>query len=250
MTDSDACADFDLFGETTADDQQQLKQLNQQRLSQAQQHLSQVTASPDSLLAYQRRRYLWSDKQQVTEIIDTLKARQPINFGQVFTAAECQAILDATYSHAAIQGWTKQRHGAFPTRDIPIKSLTVSEIVYERLSKMLFPKLMEHTGISANFWTFRDLFVVGYHEDHQRSLKLHTDGCLASLTLLLNNPSEFEGGGTYFEKFKTTVKQEPGDAWVHDANLSHSGVEISSGKRIIMVAFMDTVGGISDKITY
>ncbi|KAJ2599453.1 hypothetical protein H4R99_003711 [Coemansia sp. RSA 1722] len=249
MSDSE---DIDLFGEISADDQLRLDQLKEQmnKKLHEQTHQCLATDSAHNRLEFQRRRYLQSAKNNQTTEFQTLRDQKPINLGQVFTITECQEILESTNSHAESQGWTIQRHGAFPTRDIPVKNLSASAMVHEKLTKALFPKLELHTGIDAGYWTFRDLFVVGYHEDHQRALKLHTDGCLASLTLLLNDPSEFTGGGTFFSKFNLHINQVPGDAWVHDAKLSHSGVEILSGKRIIMVAFMDTIGGITEKIVY
>ncbi|KAJ2081283.1 hypothetical protein H4R24_002460 [Coemansia sp. RSA 988] len=200
---------------------------------------------PKTSLGDQRLRYLQSDRKVNSTIggYATLRNSPPINFGVVFTAPERQTIIESVYDHVHDNGWTAQRHGAFPTRDIPVKQISVSDTIYKRLSTRLFPFLQQHTGIDAKFWTFRDLFVIGYHEHHQRALKLHSDGCLASLTLLLNDPSEFGGGGTFFEKFNLHIEQNPGDAWIHDGKLRHSGLEISHGQRLVMVAFMDTIGG-------
>ncbi|KAJ1644669.1 hypothetical protein J3B02_002644 [Coemansia erecta] len=243
--------EINLFGEISAEEQVSLDELKEQMGKRQHEEALRcsVVESANSRLEFQRRRYLQSARQHMIKF-ETLRDNRPMNFGQVFTSKQCQEILEAIYDHVASQGWTLQRHGAFPTRDVPVKSLSVSAMVYTRLAEKLFPKLELHTGIGAGYWTFRDLFVVGYHEDHQRMLKLHTDGCLASLTLLLNNPAEFTGGGTFFKKFDLHIKQKPGEAWVHDAKLSHSGMEITSGKRIVMVAFMDTTGGITEKIAY
>ncbi|ORX71542.1 hypothetical protein DL89DRAFT_203439, partial [Linderina pennispora] len=136
--------------------------------------------------------------------------------------------------------WTHGRHSTVPTRDIPVRNLPIGGWLTERLRVVLFPALEKHTQISERYWEFRDIFIIGYDANHQRELAVHRDGCLASLTLLLNDPSEFEGGGTLFTDFDLHVKQQPGDAWVHDANLNHAGIAITKGQRIIMVAFMDT----------
>ncbi|KAJ1942242.1 hypothetical protein GGF37_003198, partial [Kickxella alabastrina] len=234
---------IDLFGDLSVEDQLELNQMNKRRQAEAHK-LHNEKATPDSL-EFQRRCYLWSASQTTPDSL-TLKNHEPINYGQAFTPSQCQEILQSTYNFVETKGWSHQRHGAFPTRDVPVGVLSVSTMVYERLKALLFPNLEEHTGIEAKFWSFRDLFIVGYHEDYQRMLGLHTDGCLASLTLLLNDPTEFQGGGTFFEKFDMLVNQMPGDAWVHDANLRHSGVEITQGTRVIMVGFMDTVGGITE----
>ncbi|KAJ2808980.1 hypothetical protein H4R20_000488 [Coemansia guatemalensis] len=232
--------EFDLFGDLSPKEQaisaDVLRKLCNTR---------QLPVSPNNSLSDQRVRYLQSDRKANNAIGEyaTLRSAQPMNFGLVFTAHERQSIIESVYSHVRDKGWTAQRHGAFPTRDIPVKDISVSEMVYDRLATSLFPSLQQHTGIDVKYWTFRDLFVIEYHEHHQRALELHSDGCLASLTLLLNDTSEFGGGGTFFEKFNLHIEQNPGDAWIHDGKLRHSGVEISRGQRLVMVAFMDTVGG-------
>ncbi|KAI9505819.1 hypothetical protein BX070DRAFT_220828 [Coemansia spiralis] len=228
--------DLSLFGEMSAEEQAQAEEFRKARQSERQQKQKEQIDKIGEVewvnsLEFQRQRYLRSNRKDAQD-------REPMNFGQAFSRAELILILTS---------WTTQRHGAFPTRDVPIKDTSVSSMVFGRLKDMLFPLLAKHTGISADKWRFRDLFVIGYHEDHQRALELHSDGCLASLTLLMNDTGEFEGGGTYFEKFDLHIKQEPGDAWIHDAKLSHSGVSITRGSRIVMVAFMDTAGGFTGK---
>ncbi|KAJ2359207.1 hypothetical protein GGF43_000229 [Coemansia sp. RSA 2618] len=233
--------DFDLFGDTSVEEQVELGKLQEQRRKQV--------PTGQSRLDSQRRRYLQSHTTLSTELgFKTLRDQQPLNFGQVFSAPERQDILNSVFEYVEQKGWTTQRHGAFPTRDVPVKVLSAGQMVTDRLKQILFPLLYQHTGIDVKYWTFRDLFVVGYHEDHQRSLGMHSDGSLASLTLLLNDSAEFDGGGTYFEKFSLCVEQVPGDAWIHDGKLNHSGLSITRGKRFVMVAFIDTIGGYTDII--
>ncbi|KAJ2158149.1 hypothetical protein GGF46_003987 [Coemansia sp. RSA 552] len=230
---------FDLFGEMTPEEQSSLDELHKQRRN--------CDLSRRSRLDSQRLLYLRSDpSRNEAQGFETLRNAQPMNFGQLFSAPERQSIIDGVDATVRKGGWTLQRHGAFPTRDVPVKTTPVSDMIYERLRNVLFPPLQRHTGISTEYWAFRDLFIVGYHQDHQRSLDAHSDGCLVSLTLLLNDPNEFDGGGTYFEQFDLHIRQAPGDAWIHDGKLQHSGVGITRGKRLVLVAFIDTVGGQTD----
>ncbi|KAJ2778365.1 hypothetical protein H4R18_004641 [Coemansia javaensis] len=225
--------ELDLFGDVTPEEQAAADALYQQRLDAGQ------AAPAKGRLAQQRRRYLQSGRGPAA--FETLRNARPMNFGEVFAAAERQAIIASVHEYVRANQWTTQRHGAFPTRDVPVVATSVADMVAGRLAAALFPRLQEHTGIDARYWTFRDLFVVGYHQDHQRSLDLHSDGCLASLTLLLNDPAEFDGGGTFFAQFGLVVCQTPGDAWIHDSRLEHAGVEITRGQRLVLVAFIDTV---------
>ncbi|KAJ2712778.1 hypothetical protein H4R19_002580 [Coemansia spiralis] len=232
--------DFDLFGATTASERASADELYKQRRNAQRASLDDV----QDQLTFQRRRYLQSDQHPPGVLgFETLRSARPLNFGELFSLSERQAILASVYDHVSAHEWTTQRHGAFPTRDIPVCATSVADMVAGRLRDQLFPWLQARTGIDVGFWAFRDLFVVGYHEDHQRALDLHSDGCLASLTLLLNDPAEFEGGGTLFDKFGLLVRHAPGDAWIHDGKLRHGAAEIARGQRVVMVAFFDTVGG-------
>ncbi|KAJ2850340.1 hypothetical protein IWW36_001957 [Coemansia brasiliensis] len=229
-------SDFDLFGETlSSDSETDAPQFRHRNCSQT---------TKLSVLDLQRRKYLQSNRIKVT--FPTLRNQRPINFGQIFDLAERQSILNSLTELVNQSGWTSQRHGAFPTRDIPVNRLSVANMAISRLQEFLFPRLEEHTGISKQYWTFRDVFIIGYHQDHQRSLEMHSDGSLASLTLLLNETSEFDGGGTYFKQFDMLVKQNPGDAWIHDGRLDHCSQAITRGERVVLVAFIDTVGGCTD----
>ncbi|KAJ1725181.1 hypothetical protein LPJ53_000604 [Coemansia erecta] len=228
MSDSD---DIDLFAELSAEDRLELDRLNTQR--QRQHDDTSDPAAGPSTLSFQRRRYL-QNAFTPTPATLCLKSQPPVNLGQPFSPAERQAILAMLRTHTGAQGWTQGRHGAFPTRDIPLAALPSADSVRSTLAAYLFPQLEKRTGISRSFWAFRDLFVIGYHAENQRALEVHTDGCLASLTMLLNEPDEFAGGGTYFADFGMLIRQTPGDAWVHDAKLRHSGVEITEGVRIVL----------------
>ena len=74
----------------------------------------------------------------------------------------------------------------------------------------------------------------------QTSLSPHTDGCLLSFNILLNEPSAFIGGGTRFPTLDKTILPNRGDCVVHDAKLLHEGKKITSGRRVICVGFVET----------
>ena len=51
----------------------------------------------------------------------------------------------------------------------------------------------------------------------------------------MTDPSDFCGGGTYFEAIDTTIMLQPGEMIVHPGSLKHSGVDITSGVRHVLV---------------
>ena len=73
----------------------------------------------------------------------------------------------------------------------------------------------------------------------QSGLALHCDGSLLSFNLLLNNPGDFEGGGTFFETSGETHHLARGDALLHCGKLRHAGAPVLHGLRVILVGFID-----------
>ena len=86
-------------------------------------------------------------------------------------------------------------------------------------------------------FNIKDLFVVKYDEQMQNSLELHNDGSFLSINILLSDPKDFEGGGTYFND-GLTVFLEQGDLLVHSGKVKHAGLPVTKGIRYIMVAFV------------
>ena len=78
-----------------------------------------------------------------------------------------------------------------------------------------------------------------YDAEAQNSLSLHTDQSLLSFTIALNDPSEYEGGGTYFRGIDRAVDAPAaGHAVMFPGKVEHAGEPISKGRRYIIVLFM------------
>ena len=104
-------------------------------------------------------------------------------------------------------------------------------------------------------------------EPQQRSVGIHRDGSVISFNVLLNSENDFVGGGTFFEQDQVVqnnmiitknnendittnlVKMEGvygkvytiqrGDVLIHSGKLRHGGYEITNGKRMLLVGFVD-----------
>ncbi|OLY81489.1 Procollagen-lysine,2-oxoglutarate 5-dioxygenase 2 [Smittium mucronatum] len=155
----------------------------------------------------------------------------------------CAVQIQTPKIHKYSDGWYSSRHSAFPTVDFPVEKLSVNiqKLVYRQLDYVIKKFISENTGIRSDFLVYRDLFIVKYSEDSQRGLVLHSDGCLISFNILLNNSEMFSGGGTFFEEFKKSFAGVQGTALVHDSSLMHSGIDITNGCRYILVGFVDTI---------
>lgn len=165
----------------------------------------------------------------------------------VFTAAECATILRAVHKAALYRGWNRMRHGQVPTTDLPLAALGdeceawVRAAVFQKVLRPLMPFYVPASStLMPEHLEFHDLFVVRYSAAHgeQRELQPHEDGSLFSFNLLLCDPNDFDGGGTYFEATKRTVHAPQGGAIGHGGAVRHSGLAITRGERYLLVGFV------------
>jgi hypothetical protein len=79
--------------------------------------------------------------------------------------------------------------------------------------------------------------VLKYGDDH-RAVPLHYDRCSVTAQLSLSDyTTDYTGGGTFFPDAQQTIKLKRGDILFHPGSLVHSGQEIFSGERYLMIWF-------------
>ena len=133
-----------------------------------------------------------------------------------------------------------------PTTDIPLTALP--ELLHgdgsftEALHTLLLPALSAcypTAAPEAARLRVLDCFLVRYDAAHQASLPIHTDQSLLSFTIALNDPSEYQGGGTFFRGLGRPVDAPAaGHAVLFPGKVEHGGHPISKGVRYIIVLFM------------
>lgn len=70
---------------------------------------------------------------------------------------------------------------------------------------------------------------------------LHTDNSeykYITVNAVLSAQEEYTGGGTYITVLDETVRLEQGDMLIHLGDLEHSGTDIGSGVRHLLIAFL------------
>lgn len=83
-----------------------------------------------------------------------------------------------------------------------------------------------------------DAFIVKYSsENGQNYLPIHRDQSSCSITLALNDRTEFCGGGTYFKESNISICPDLGNLVMFSGDLLHGADLISSGTRYIIAAF-------------
>jgi len=161
----------------------------------------------------------------------------------VLTSRECQDIIDEAEHVAARIKWTTNRHGNYPTTDLPLVELPKTlQFLRVALVSRLYPLLRAQFGEfipDPSKLRVADGFVVKYDADAgQKELKPHRDGSVLSFNIALNPANEFEGGGTWFASLNDAIKIDQGDVVSHASGLLHGGHGITRGKRYILVAFV------------
>lgn len=163
----------------------------------------------------------------------------------MFAAAECTAIVQEAEAVAQRIQWTTNRHGNFPTTDLPLVELPRTlQFLRRALVERIYPTLRDQYAAylpDPQRMRVADGFVVKYDADAgQRQLKPHRDGSVVSFNIALNPSDEYEGGGTWFAPLgdDAVIKLEQGTMVSHASGLLHGGHGITRGKRYILVAFV------------
>jgi hypothetical protein len=161
----------------------------------------------------------------------------------LFTPEECEFIINEAEYIASVSEWTKNRHGNFPTTDLPLVDLPETlKFLRIALVERIYPMLQAQYGMFLPDPTklrLADGFVVKYDAaGGQKELKPHRDGSVFSFNIALNPASDFEGGGTWFASLDDAIKIDQGEVVTHSSALLHGGHGITSGKRYILVGFV------------
>ena len=138
--------------------------------------------------------------------------------------------------------WTTDRHKFYPTTDNLLEVLGMDKIYNRVINDFVRPLAIDRFQLEGKSWdNLRDeSFIIKYPYDQQAHLSLHHDH--SNITTLVNlNPGEFEGGGTYFPKFKCNVNpKEYGVMTLHPGNITHKhgARPTTSGTRYVVVSFI------------
>jgi hypothetical protein len=165
---------------------------------------------------------------------------QRFSFPKIYSPDMCRYIINECEQYAKHNGgWTTTRHHKYPTTDLPVDKIpSIFGIILETL-KTITSKISISYGLHDDMvLDIKDLFVVKYSHDAQNQLEMHTDGSFISFNILLNESSEFEGGGTYFDDGLIS-RLEQGDILIHSSRIKHSGLPITAGCRYLLVGFVN-----------
>jgi len=156
----------------------------------------------------------------------------------LFTEKFCK---EAIALAETLDRWTQDRHEFYPTNDVLLPELGLDHIYMRVLREVVYPICIHLWQLEGRGWDsmFSENFMARYTTDRQSHLSLHHDFSHVTMVVKLND--EFEGGGTWFPKYKTLSNPaKVGTATLHPGMITHlhGARPISAGKRYICVSFM------------
>ena len=155
-----------------------------------------------------------------------------------FTKAFCDELIALSEEFE----WTTDRHNFYPTTDNLLEVLGMKDIYNRLINDYVRPLAINRFQLDGSSWDHLtdESFIIKYPHDQQAHLGIHHDH--SSITTLVNlNPGEFEGGGTYFPKYKCLVNpKEIGVMTLHPGNITHKhgARAVTSGTRYVVVSFI------------
>lgn len=177
---------------------------------------------------------------QFIDVDNVLKFKQRFIYEKHFTRDICKWIINECDKYGLINGWTNKRHELYPTTDIPVENIqSIFNFILISFSETIIHKIKKCYELDDTVKIrISDLFVVKYEHDKQSYLELHSDTSCVTVNILLSDISDFTGGGTFFED-NLTISLNQGDMLIHSSKTKHAGLQITSGKRYVLVFFID-----------
>ena len=141
---------------------------------------------------------------------------------------------------------------AYPTADVDFERLSANAraMVSEKWWPIIVREIRERCGYSTDDFVSPYRVVVSRYGDEVRKIHTHADAGDVTFTVLLNDPSEFEGGGTKFfgRVYKegwvrdvgddaTMSPRAPGGLVVHGGDVTHESIEVMRGARYVLIGF-------------
>lgn len=159
----------------------------------------------------------------------------------LFTEAFCRSIVTEAESFS---GWTTTRHKNYPTNDMLLRSFGMNLAYSYVIRKYVYPLILNRYKYYSDQLMNQPMenFIARYKPDQQKHLACHHDGSLLSMVVTLN--SDYEGGGTYFPKYKTLVRpSQPGHAILFPGLITHlhGGRPVTKGTRYIIASFIGRI---------
>lgn len=202
----------------------------------------ETDTSPISLLSWQDDWAAWVQKYIApgTKTHDfelvVEKLHDDIFHFPLFSEAFCEELIAYTESKA---DWTTDRHQYYPTNDVLLHELGLSEMYSRVLEEFCHPIARMQWRLEGQRWQesmVDESFIARYRAEDQQSLSIHGDFSDYTFTVGLN--TDFEGGGTWFPRQHVLGNPKGGYCTLFPSiTHPHGGRPTTKGTRYILVSF-------------
>jgi hypothetical protein len=184
--------------------------------------------------------------------IEVVCAEHDVFKGRLFTEEQCAQLNRMAEYHAYSgigsigAGWTNELYTLtsqhMQCKDVP-GFLSTTKHIFEQLLQeelyTLFPGRIRRGSI--HFESIGEPHLVRYN-GRAKGTELHTDSpkfvCI-TINVLLSADDDFSGGGTYISVLDKTIHLKQGEMLIHLGDLEHSGADITSGVRRLLIGFLE-----------
>ena len=157
---------------------------------------------------------------------------------QFMTPQMCADLIGMAEETARKNGGFKPLdYDKFPGQELRIKAIDMNlwKAIETNLKEYVFP-VIESYWAPTQMYGVRDLFVIRYSPDTQKSLSCHNDASMVSGTVKLND--EYTGAELYFRRQKiSNVDMKVGEIllWPGQVTHGHESLPITSGTKYSLV---------------
>lgn len=157
---------------------------------------------------------------------------------QFMTPQMCADLIGMAEETARKNGGFKPlEYDKFPAQELRIKAIDMNlwNAIEKNLREYVFP-VIESYWSPTQMYGVRDLFVIRYSPDTQKSLSCHNDASMVSGTVKLNN--EYTGAELYFRRQKiSNIDMKVGEIllWPGQVTHGHESLPITSGTKYSLV---------------
>lgn len=193
------------------------------------------------------------DEYMTTHYNKLIKEPAPDIFTFPFFAADyCRKLIEEAEHHADQfggflglydEGKTEEDKNYATTDkylgEIEYNGVNLFTIHLDYINRFLVP-IMQHEWTFTPQW-YKPTFIARYDAASQQSaLEPHNDSSVATVTIVLSDYEDYEGGGTYYTKQGVTLRPPIGHATIFPGKLTHKhgGLALTEGKRYLMVTWM------------
>jgi hypothetical protein len=155
----------------------------------------------------------------------------------LFTTLFCKEIIEEAEHFGQ---WSNYRGKHLDPIDMMLNSIDFNDTYTGVMKTYVYPLFCYKYQLRGDGWKKLNSqnFIVRYLSDKQGHLGIHNDGSYLSMVVTLN--TNFEGGGTYFPKYKKLIKHDQsGYATVHPGLIGylHGARPVTAGTRYILASF-------------